>query len=164
MCLEALLCYKRTSLTLAPRRCMGTSDGYHLVNYRCHAFGVGGATADPRVAGYHDARSRCDGQRPPDHGDTIRYWRTSTVVTSNAAYVNDTSAWTTLRFLHDAGCLRPREMEEVGPEFLAGQFWTRWRREDIHNLQIRTKWNKEHRDREVGDIVLMKDEQAHPDN
>ena len=46
-------------------------------------------------------------------------------------------------------------------QFLAGQFWTRWRREYIQNLQVRTKWNKEQRNLAVGDIVLMKDEQAH---
>ena len=47
---------------------------------------LGGATADPRVAGYPDVRSRGDNQRPPDHSDTIRYWRTFTVDTSDAAY------------------------------------------------------------------------------
>lgn len=49
-------------------------------------------------------------------------------------------------------------------QFLAEQFWTRWRREYIHNLQVRTKWNKEHRNLSVGDIVLVKDEQAHRNN
>ena len=46
----------------------------------------------------------------------------------------------------------------------AGQFWTRWRRGYIQNLQVRTKWNKEQRNLAVGDIVLMKDEEAHWNN
>lgn len=49
-------------------------------------------------------------------------------------------------------------------QFLAGQFWTRWRRGYIQNLQVRTKWNKEQRNLAVGDIVLMKDEEAHRNN
>ena len=69
---------------------------------------LGGATADPRVAGYPDVRSRGDNQRPPDHGNTIRYWRTFTVDTSDAAYAKDTS-----RDLHDTGCLCLTEMEKV---------------------------------------------------
>ena len=49
-------------------------------------------------------------------------------------------------------------------QFLASQFWTRWRRGYIQNLQVRTKWNKEQRNLAVGDIVLMKDEEAHRNN
>ena len=49
-------------------------------------------------------------------------------------------------------------------QFLADQFWTRWRREYIQNLQVRTKWNRERRNLAVGDIVMMKDEQAHRNN
>ena len=86
------------------RRCMGTSDWYHATHPRRHALGVRGATADPWVAGYHNVRS-C--------GDTIRYWRTFTVDTSDAAYAKDTSAWTTSRYLHDTGCLCSTEMEKV---------------------------------------------------
>lgn len=49
-------------------------------------------------------------------------------------------------------------------QYLAAQFWTRWRREYIQNLQPKTKWNREHRNLAVGDIVMMKDEQAHRNN
>ena len=49
-------------------------------------------------------------------------------------------------------------------QYLADQFWTRWRREYIQNLQLKTKWNWEHRNLSVGDIVMMKDEQAHRNN
>ena len=47
---------------------------------------------------------------------------------------------------------------------LADQFWTRWRREDVHNLQARTKWSQERRNLTDGDIVMMKDDQAHRNN
>ena len=47
---------------------------------------------------------------------------------------------------------------------LAEQFWIRWRREYIQNLQVKTKLNREHRNLAVDDIVLMKDEQAHRNN
>ena len=51
-------------------------------------------------------------------------------------------------------------------QYLADQFWTRWRWEYIHNLQARTKWNQERWNQERwnltdGDIVMMKDDQAH---
>ena len=46
-------------------------------------------------------------------------------------------------------------------QYLADQFWTRWRREYIHNLQARTKWNQERRNLTDGDIVMMKDDQSH---
>lgn len=49
-------------------------------------------------------------------------------------------------------------------QYLAEQFWIRWRREYIQNLQVKTKWNREHRNLAVDDIVLMKDEQAHRNN
>lgn len=49
-------------------------------------------------------------------------------------------------------------------QYLAEQFWIRWRREYIQNLQVKTKWNRDHRNLAVDDIVLMKDEQAHRNN
>ena len=43
-------------------------------------------------------------------------------------------------------------------QHLANEFWLRWRREFLQTLQVREKWNEERRNFEVGDIVLLKDE------
>ena len=43
-------------------------------------------------------------------------------------------------------------------QYLANQFWTRWKKEYLSNLQVRRKWNKARRNLEEGDIVLVKDE------
>ena len=37
-------------------------------------------------------------------------------------------------------------------------------RYNIQNLQLKTKWNREHHNLSDGDIVMMKDEQAHRNN
>ena len=49
-------------------------------------------------------------------------------------------------------------------QFLADQFWTRWKHEYINNLQARKKWTQERRHLAVGDILLMKEEQDHRNN
>ena len=46
-------------------------------------------------------------------------------------------------------------------QFLADQFWTRWRREYLQSLQPRRKWTEMQRDLRVGDVVLMRDESRH---
>ena len=46
-------------------------------------------------------------------------------------------------------------------QFLAEQFWTRWRREYLQSLQPRQKWTEIKRDLRVGDVVLMRDEDQH---
>lgn len=43
-------------------------------------------------------------------------------------------------------------------QYLANQFWYRWRREYLQNLQVRNKWVQPRRNIAVGDIVLVKDE------
>ncbi len=43
-------------------------------------------------------------------------------------------------------------------QFLANQFWQRWRKEYLSNLQERQKWPKKTPQIKVGDIVLLKDE------
>ena len=43
-------------------------------------------------------------------------------------------------------------------QFLANQFWCRWRKEYVPLLQERSKWTKRHDDLHVGDIVLVADD------
>ena len=42
-------------------------------------------------------------------------------------------------------------------QYLANEFWLRWRREVLHNLQSRQKWNRPQRNMSVGDIVISKE-------
>ena len=42
-------------------------------------------------------------------------------------------------------------------QYLAEQFWLRWRREYLQSLQPRKKWNQQQRNLAEGDIVLMKE-------
>jgi len=43
-------------------------------------------------------------------------------------------------------------------QYLANQFWTRWKKEYLQILQQRQKWTVSKRNMKVGDIVLIKDE------
>ena len=43
-------------------------------------------------------------------------------------------------------------------QFLANEFWTRWKKEYILNLQQRSKWSKDRRDVKVNDVVLFQDD------
>uniref|UniRef100_UPI0009B3E70D uncharacterized protein LOC109953346 n=1 Tax=Monopterus albus TaxID=43700 RepID=UPI0009B3E70D len=43
---------------------------------------------------------------------------------------------------------------------LANQFWTRWRKEYLHLLQLRQKWTAVRRNLQVGDLVLLRDKQT----
>ncbi|XP_026066740.1 uncharacterized protein LOC113048964 [Carassius auratus] len=43
-------------------------------------------------------------------------------------------------------------------QFLANEFWTRWRKEYLLNLQQRSKWNKSRRNTKINDIVLLQDD------
>lgn len=43
-------------------------------------------------------------------------------------------------------------------QFLANQFWQRWRREYLQTLQTRKKWQSPRRNLQVGDIVVDKDD------
>jgi hypothetical protein len=42
-------------------------------------------------------------------------------------------------------------------QYLANEFWLRWRREVLHNLQSRQKWNRPQKNLSVGDIVISKE-------
>ena len=45
-------------------------------------------------------------------------------------------------------------------QFLANQFWSRWRTEYLSSLQERQKWGSERRNLCVGDVVLIKDSEV----
>ncbi|XP_063969426.1 uncharacterized protein LOC135157513 [Lytechinus pictus] len=42
-------------------------------------------------------------------------------------------------------------------QYLANEFWLRWRREFLQQLQPRQKWTKSHRDLTIGDVVIVKE-------
>ncbi|KAK3743582.1 hypothetical protein QZH41_001386 [Actinostola sp. cb2023] len=46
-------------------------------------------------------------------------------------------------------------------QYLAGQFWSRWRQEYLQSLQARNKWKHPKRNLANGDIVLMKEDGEH---
>ena len=43
-------------------------------------------------------------------------------------------------------------------QHLANEFWSRWRKEFLQNLQARPKWTEKKRNFEINDVVLIKDE------
>ena len=43
-------------------------------------------------------------------------------------------------------------------QYLTDQFWSRWQREYLNNLQSRAKWNEPQRNLQEGDIVMVKEE------
>ena len=43
-------------------------------------------------------------------------------------------------------------------QHLANEFWTRWRKEFLHSLQERKKWNRSRRNLQVDDVVIIKDD------
>ena len=43
---------------------------------------------------------------------------------------------------------------------MADQFWVRWRKEYLSELQARSKWNKVKRDFKIGDIALLQEPNA----
>ena len=45
-------------------------------------------------------------------------------------------------------------------QHLTNEFWTRWRKEFLHSLQERQKWVRPRRNLEVGDVVIIKDNDA----
>ena len=46
-------------------------------------------------------------------------------------------------------------------QYLADQFWSRWRREYLQSLQVRKKWGETQRDLASGDVVLIKEDGQH---
>ena len=48
-------------------------------------------------------------------------------------------------------------------QFLANEFWSRWRKEYISNLNSRSKWQKARRNFQVGDVVILSEPSARSD-
>ena len=45
-------------------------------------------------------------------------------------------------------------------QYLVNEFWVRWRREYVQELQQRQKWIQPRRDIAVGDIVIVKEDDS----
>ena len=43
-------------------------------------------------------------------------------------------------------------------QFLANEFWRRWRKEYLLGMQTRSKWTHKKRNFQIGDVILLKDE------
>ena len=43
-------------------------------------------------------------------------------------------------------------------QYLCNQFWDKWRKSYVNDLQSRQKWNKTYDNLKVGDVVLLKEE------
>ena len=43
-------------------------------------------------------------------------------------------------------------------QHLTCEFWARWRKEFLHSLQERSKWTRPRRNMQVGDVVIVKDD------
>ena len=43
-------------------------------------------------------------------------------------------------------------------QYLANEFWSRWKREYLQSLQVRSKWNNPQRNLQINDIVIVKDD------
>lgn len=44
-------------------------------------------------------------------------------------------------------------------QYLSEQFWGRWRKEYLANINLRQKWHAARRNLKVGDIVIVKEEE-----
>jgi len=43
-------------------------------------------------------------------------------------------------------------------QYLIDQFWIRWRKEYLQSIQKRNKWFNPHKNLEIGDVVLISDD------
>ena len=49
-------------------------------------------------------------------------------------------------------------------QYLADQFWIRWKKEYPQNRQVRRKWNQDSPNIMEGDVVLLRDREQHRNN
>ena len=45
-------------------------------------------------------------------------------------------------------------------QYIAEEFWHRWRKEFLQSLQTRQKWNDKRRNFDIGDIVILKEQES----
>ena len=45
-------------------------------------------------------------------------------------------------------------------QYLCEQFWSRWKKEYLSNIQLRSKWHQKRRNMQIGDVVPLKDEDS----
>ncbi|XP_027882064.1 uncharacterized protein LOC114150069 [Xiphophorus couchianus] len=57
------------------------------------------------------------------------------------------------------GVLQGKQWKHV--QCLADTFWKRWKQEYLSTLQVRRKWTQQEKNIKIGDVVLLKDSQAH---
>ncbi|XP_052430381.1 uncharacterized protein LOC127971416 [Carassius gibelio] len=46
-------------------------------------------------------------------------------------------------------------------QYLSEQFWSRWRKEYLANLSLRQQWHKPRRNVQIGDVVIVKEDNVH---
>ena len=59
------------------------------------------------------------------------------------------------RDFHKPTICSPKRWKRV--QYLAEQFWSRWRTNYLNGLQTRSKWKKVKRNVQVGDVVLLRE-------
>lgn len=45
--------------------------------------------------------------------------------------------------------------------YLSEQFWSRWSKEYLANLSLRQQWHKPRRNVQIGDVVIVKEDNVH---
>ena len=97
-----------------------------------------------------------DSERSPQSLTSNMYCPSSTVVTCNTPYnENPTTTLPTWRICFPRP-LFPSILAKS--QYLADQFWIRWKHEYLQALQSRSKWNDHPPNLEVRDIVIVKDQ------
>ena len=74
------------------------------------------------------------------------------------------SSYRPLESFADADLLSYGKKRYKRVQYLADQFWKRWREEYLHTLTQRRKWKRRRPCVQVGDLVLLRDKQKHRNN
>ena len=139
---------------LALRRSLGTSDSNNPTRPGCDVCPARQHPAVARATGHPTGRSDRYSKRPPHNVHTVQRGRPPTVIPCHAADDEDAAPRSPTWEL-----LARRRWRRI--QYLADQFWARWRREYLQSLQRRRKWNTTSRDLTIGYVVLRKEEGAH---